>query len=110
MAGKEIRQGILRLFRLKRAWGNRRPGPCCQKTMVTYADYKREKENLAELKRVADRLSRDIVDGKVLSRQELEQRIEKARSRCQELFPDRVELFELIYRPRFQRLWDQFRG
>lgn len=33
----------------------------------------------------------------------------KVRERCLELFPDREELYEMVYESRFQRLWDQFR-
>jgi hypothetical protein len=35
--------------------------------------------------------------------------IEKVRTRCEELFPDRMELFEMIYESRFDRLWEQWR-
>lgn len=34
---------------------------------------------------------------------------EKVRARCEELFPDRMDLYEMIYESRFQRLWDQWR-
>ncbi len=34
---------------------------------------------------------------------------EKVRARCEELFPDRMELYDMIYESRFQRLWDQWR-
>ena len=34
----------------------------------------------------------------------------KVRERCLELYPDREELYEMIYESRFQRLWDQFWG
>jgi hypothetical protein len=34
----------------------------------------------------------------------------KVRERCLELYPDREELYEMVYESRFQRLWDQFRG
>ena len=33
----------------------------------------------------------------------------KVRERCLELYPDREELYEMVYESRFQRLWDQFR-
>jgi len=35
--------------------------------------------------------------------------IEKVRQVCEELFPDRLWLFEIIYEARFQRLREQFR-
>ncbi len=34
---------------------------------------------------------------------------EKVRTRAEELFPDRMELYEMIYERRFERLWEQFR-
>ena len=33
----------------------------------------------------------------------------KVRERCLELYPDREQLYEMVYGSRFQRLWDQFR-
>jgi hypothetical protein len=35
--------------------------------------------------------------------------IEKVRARCEELFPDQLDLFEMIYGSRFDRLWEQWR-
>jgi len=35
---------------------------------------------------------------------------QKVRERCEELFPDRMELYEMIYESRFDRLWEQFRA
>jgi hypothetical protein len=34
---------------------------------------------------------------------------EQVRARCEELFPDRMDLYEMIYESRFQRLWEQWR-
>ena len=34
---------------------------------------------------------------------------EKVRARCEELFPDRMELYDMIFESRFQRLWEQWR-
>ena len=34
---------------------------------------------------------------------------EKVRQTCEELYPDRGWLFEMIYEARFRRLWEQFR-
>ena len=33
----------------------------------------------------------------------------KVRARCLELYPDREQLYEMVYESRFQRLWEQFR-
>lgn len=35
--------------------------------------------------------------------------IDNVREVCREMFPDRMELFEMIYMSRFRRLWEQFR-
>lgn len=34
---------------------------------------------------------------------------DKVRHRCEELFPDRMDLYEMIYESRFDRLMEQFR-
>jgi len=34
----------------------------------------------------------------------------KVRERCLELYPDREWLYDMIYKSRFDRLWEQFRG
>jgi len=33
----------------------------------------------------------------------------KVRERCEELYPDRMDLYEMVYESRFDRLWEQFR-
>jgi hypothetical protein len=35
---------------------------------------------------------------------------DKVREQCLELYPEREELYDMIYESRFQCLWDQFRG
>ncbi len=34
----------------------------------------------------------------------------KVRERCLHYYPDREDLYEMVYESRFQRLWDQFRS
>jgi len=41
---------------------------------------------------------------------DVEIEIERLREECSSLFPDRMELFEMIYVSRFNRLKEQFRG
>jgi hypothetical protein len=36
--------------------------------------------------------------------------IEKVRQTCEDLFPDRMWLFEIVYEARFRRLREQFRA
>lgn len=33
----------------------------------------------------------------------------KVRARCEALFPDSMDLYEMVYESRFRRLWEQFR-
>lgn len=77
--------------------------------MVTYQDWKEEQEKLARLRRTVDRLAGEITEGLLVGDEtELRRRIGLARELCQKLFPDRLELFDLIYPARFLRLFRQF--
>jgi len=63
---------------------------------------------MVELSRLADRvcqliLREDYPEVDVLIARR------RLRERCEELFPDRMELYDLIYESRFDRLWEQFR-
>ena len=68
-------------------------------------------ENAAvrRLQRAADCISTLILDTDYPAVDVLIE-IEKARDLCAELFPERLELFEMVYDSRFRRLWEQFRG
>jgi hypothetical protein len=68
----------------------------------------REEEDVRLLQRMADRVSSLIVASDY-PRVDIELEIEKVRRKCRELFPDKTELFDLIYASRFKRLWEQFR-
>jgi len=63
---------------------------------------------MEELQRMVDRVCVLILRDDY---PEIDIEIEKAkvRERCEELFPGRLDLFEMIYESRFQRLWEQFR-
>ncbi len=60
------------------------------------------------------RLAADHVCRMILSRDyaDIDIEIERGRVRdlCAELFPDRMDLYEMIYESRFERLWAQFRA
>jgi hypothetical protein len=62
-----------------------------------------------ELQRMADRVCVLILSSD-LPAIDIEIEMSKVRERCLELYPDREQLFEMVYESRFQRLWDQFRG
>lgn len=70
--------------------------------------YQVEEEKIREIKNLADRIAFLIVS---TDYPEIDIMIEKEklRERIEELFPDRVYLYDLIYEPRFQRLFEQFR-
>jgi hypothetical protein len=67
-----------------------------------------EEDAYRELQRAADRISFLIV---ATGYQAIDIQIERRRLRelCRRLFPDKLDLLELIYFERFNRLWEQFR-
>ena len=68
-----------------------------------------EERRLGELSREADKLAFLIVATDCprvdvdIARGELRRRVAK-------LFPDKMEVFEMVYESRFRRLWEQFRA
>ncbi len=64
---------------------------------------------MEELKRKAERLCSLILRSDY---PEVDIAIERANLRewCEEVFPDRMDLYEMIYESRFDRLMDQFAG
>jgi hypothetical protein len=67
------------------------------------------RQAMQDLQRMADRVCVLILSSD-LPAIDIEIEKNKVRERCLELYPDREELYEMIYESRFQRLWDQFRG
>ncbi len=69
----------------------------------------REENSISELARAADRLAFLIV---ATDCPQIDVDIERAslRRRCRALFPDKMELYEMVYESRFARLWEQFRA
>ncbi|MBD3336734.1 MAG: hypothetical protein GF355_14575 [Candidatus Eisenbacteria bacterium] len=68
-----------------------------------------EESNVREMRAMADRIS-FMITATDYSKIDIELEKRKARTRCEELFPDRVYLFDMIYGSRFRRLWEQFRA
>ncbi len=66
------------------------------------------RQAMQELQRLADRVCVLILSSD-LPAIDIEIEKNKVRERCLEVYPDREQLFEMIYESRFQRLWDQFR-
>ncbi len=66
------------------------------------------RERMREVQRMADRVCTLILSSD-LPAIDIEIAKSKVRERCLELYPDREELYEMVYESRFQRLWNQFR-
>jgi hypothetical protein len=66
------------------------------------------REAMAELQRMVHRVCALILNPDYPEVDILIER-EKVRQRCQELFPDRMDLYEMVYDSRFDRLMQQFR-
>jgi hypothetical protein len=64
---------------------------------------------MRELQRMADRVCVLILSSD-LPAIDIEIEKSKVRQGCLDLYPDREQLYEMIYESRFQRLWGQFRG
>ena len=66
------------------------------------------REVMRELQLMADRVCVLILSSD-LPAIDIEIEKSKVRERCLDLYPEREELYEMVYESRFQRLWDQFR-
>jgi hypothetical protein len=67
-----------------------------------------EDEHVRELSRQADRICEMIVSEDA-SAIDIEIQQAKLREAVARLFPDKMNLFHLLYESRFRRLWQQFR-
>lgn len=72
-------------------------------------DLEIEEEKLSEIKNAQDRIVSLILNTDC---EAVDIEIEKAKFRelIRSLFPDKAHLYDLIYEPRFKRLWEQFRS
>lgn len=71
-------------------------------------DLKFEEEKLSQIKRAQDKIVFFILN---TDYQKVDIEIEKRKFKdlIKKLFPKEAHLYELIYEPRFKRLWEQFR-
>ena len=67
-----------------------------------------EDRKVREIQSKADRISSLIV-GSDYPMIDIEIEKQKLRKRISEIFPDKIDLYDLIYEPRFRRLTEQFR-
>lgn len=68
-----------------------------------------EDRKIREIRAMADRIASLIV-GSDYPMIDIEIEKQKLKERIAELFPDKIDLYDLIYEPRFRRLKDQFRN
>jgi hypothetical protein len=68
-----------------------------------------EEKKLRELKILADRICFLIVSSDYRAA-DVKIEAANAKRRCEELFPGKGDVFDLVYGSRFKRLWSQFRG
>jgi hypothetical protein len=68
-----------------------------------YGSESEEARNLRRLKKIVDRTAKSLTDDP-LSEEEAREIIENTRRNVLVLFPGKEDEFELIYRPRFERL------
>jgi hypothetical protein len=69
----------------------------------------REEEKLAALRELVDSACEEIRGGR-LNRQEATVLAQRVRRQAQELIPDLMDKFDLIYKTRFERLIAQYIG
>jgi len=67
------------------------------------------REKMREIQRMANRVCVLILNTD-LPAIDIEIEKNKVRERCLDLYPDREDLYDMIYESRFQRLWEQFRA
>ena len=89
--------------------GRNPPGPVPIPEGVDPEAWRQEEAALQELRRLADHISFLIVATDT-PRIDVDIVRANARRRCQELFPDKMHIYEMVYESRFQRLWQQFRA
>lgn len=75
--------------------------------MVEYSERLKEDLRLGILKRMTDRVCRDIVDGK-LSKEDADRQFAEVREMAKLLIPDMMDTYDMIYGSRFKRLMEQF--
>ena len=66
-----------------------------------------EDSRIRELQKKADELCREIFQG--ISLEDFFIKEKQLKQFCLERFPEKAETYDLIYRSRFKRLWEQLR-
>jgi len=76
--------------------------------MIRPGELELEEFKLKELRKKVDQLCELIKSG--ISCEEFFKKEKLIQEFCQRRYPDKMELYDMIYRARFKRLWAQFRN
>jgi len=76
---------------------------------VRYFDNEEEREKANEIKKDAMMICRMILDESAQS-VDIEIAKGKLKQKVENLFPDKMNVYRMIYEARFNRLWEQFRS
>jgi hypothetical protein len=85
-------------------WPHIKPSP----ELLASPEQQAEEDDLRELSRSVDYISYLIVSTDT-PRVDIDIKSAELKRRCIELFPGKGHLFDLLYKSRFSRLWEQFR-
>lgn len=106
--GSKIRCSCGRVFGLKEANIIKKNSNDFIRDLCREIEVSDEDKRVQEIQNEADRICLMILD-KNFSKVDIEIAKGKLYSSCQEKFPDKIHLYNLIFEPRFKRLWEQFR-
>ena len=109
--GKEYDAAVFQLERAIRCACGKRLGISLIETIQDFERYLEsveEKDKALEIQEGASRICRMILDD-ACPEVDIEIAKSKLKQRVSELFPDKINLYEMIYEARFKRLWEQFR-
>jgi Acetyltransferase (GNAT) family len=100
--------GVLGFFTRKRACAARASSVEPHAMVEVYSSMFLREEEYRRLQRRTDRLCSLIVSSGA-SQREIQSERQELRAQALRLFPDRMDLYDMIYESRFDRLWQQFR-
>jgi DNA-directed RNA polymerase subunit RPC12/RpoP len=106
--GKRIRCSCGRVFSLEEANIIRKDEYDFLRDLCHEIEVSEEDKRVRRIQLEADRICQMILD-KSYQAIDIEIAKEKLYNLCLELFPDKIHLYDLIFEPRFKRLWEQFR-
>ena len=76
--------------------------------VVRAKELRREEEAIAEIRQLVDRISSLIINTDFPAI-DVALKKEQVKETIRHYFPDKEYLYDLLYEPRFTRLWQQFR-